>query len=177
MRTLLVLCMIFSSGANFAMHEDQVATLQSKSSRDTEWHSAVKRIIENVSKHGVWREFFSCTECQTESGLVLECNEEDRPIGIHMQYGSWKFIYTSGPAILSKTVLLPDAQLEKYPGASNDALKDEMIKLNKLHLYSVLKVDGIVLPQPAFKEKKNFISIPEALDKWATLKRPSRSNK
>jgi hypothetical protein len=52
-----------------------------------------------------------------------------------------------------------------------------MIKLNKLHLYSVLKVDGIVLPQPAFKEKKNFISIPEALDKWATLKRPSRSNK
>lgn len=186
MRIYILVFTLFCASAIFAMDSDQLAP-QTKSSNEDEWCVAVNKIIEKVtkaasenSKYSAWKDFFKATECQTNDGLILECNEEDLPIAIHMQIGTWRIAYTSlsDYSNCAKNVFLPTVELKEFEGSSNDFFKDELISLNNLRLYSVLKVDGIVLPQPKFREKKNFISISEALERWAILKKqPSRSNK
>ena len=188
MKILIPFLMVFCCRLSVGMNPEQIAILDAKSSNDNyEWYSAANTMVERVTSKAkqlsaqfIRNDFFIPTECQTESGLVIECNDKI-PMAVHMPLGTWKFVYQLGRELndCCKDEFLQGIEHQEYQGKSHDLLKDAQIKKDMLKLYSVLSVDEVVLPPAKFKEKKDFVSLPQALAQWSELTKlqPSKSGK
>lgn len=114
---------------------------------------------------------------QTKEGIFLEWHY-DAPAAIYTPYGRWQFVYKTSilndgdKALLQEIIAKAGAkEYERRKRALGTSSDGQTIHAgcDKI-IYCISKIDDMILPEPRFKDKDDYIHAPEARKIWQQMR-------
>ena len=114
---------------------------------------------------------------QTKQGIFLEWHY-DAPMAIYTPYGRWQFVYKTSILNDGDKVLLQEIiakvgakEFERRKRALGTSSDGQTIHAgcDKI-IYCISKIDDMILPEPQFKDKDDYIHAPEARKIWQQMR-------